>query len=112
MIGLELATRIRDISIRTATRLAAEFALGQGHHHCGHPVRIRPGRGRHADPRWTKVLTPDSPAASGRQESYAEVGTNPPSYDKQFVRDWLGAGAGGRRALGARPPRAARAAAR
>ena len=34
-----------------------------------------------------EVLTPDS-SRFWPQESYQE-GTNPPSYDKQFVRDWL-----------------------
>ena len=34
-----------------------------------------------------EVLTPDS-SRFWPAESYAE-GTNPPSFDKQFVRDWL-----------------------
>ena len=34
-----------------------------------------------------EVLTPDS-SRFWPQESYQE-GSNPPSYDKQFVRDWL-----------------------
>jgi len=34
-----------------------------------------------------EVLTPDS-SRYWPVESY-QVGTNPPSYDKQFVRDWL-----------------------
>ena len=34
-----------------------------------------------------EVLTPDS-SRYWPVESYA-VGSNPPSYDKQFVRDWL-----------------------
>ena len=34
-----------------------------------------------------EVLTPDS-SRYWPMESYAE-GSNPPSYDKQFMRDWL-----------------------
>lgn len=34
-----------------------------------------------------EVLTPDS-VVFGLWETYQE-GTNPPSFDKQFVRDWL-----------------------
>jgi phosphoribosylaminoimidazole-succinocarboxamide synthase len=34
-----------------------------------------------------EALTPDS-SRYWRVDSYVE-GTNPPSYDKQFVRDWL-----------------------
>ena len=34
-----------------------------------------------------EVLTPDS-SRFWAEESY-QVGTNPPSFDKQFVRDWL-----------------------
>ena len=34
-----------------------------------------------------EVLTPDS-SRFWPMESYRE-GSNPPSYDKQFVRDWL-----------------------
>jgi phosphoribosylaminoimidazole-succinocarboxamide synthase len=34
-----------------------------------------------------EVLTPDS-SRYWPAESYA-VGSNPPSYDKQFLRDWL-----------------------
>jgi phosphoribosylaminoimidazole-succinocarboxamide synthase len=34
-----------------------------------------------------EVLTPDS-SRFWPQESY-KVGSNPPSYDKQYVRDWL-----------------------
>ncbi|MGH8829790.1 MAG: phosphoribosylaminoimidazolesuccinocarboxamide synthase, partial [Polaromonas sp.] len=38
-----------------------------------------------------EVLTPDSSRywpIEGYEEAYA-AGLNPPSYDKQFVRDWL-----------------------
>ena len=93
MIGLDLATRIRDISLRlyqAASEIAAtrgiiiadtkfEFGLDQG------------GTLTLMD----EVLTPDS-SRFWPAESYQE-GINPPSYDKQFVRDWLeGAQVGGK----------------
>ena len=85
MIGLDLATRIRDISI-AIYQAAAEFALTKG-------IIIADTKfefGLDADGTLTlmdEVLTPDS-SRYWPVESYVE-GTNPPSYDKQFVRDWL-----------------------
>jgi phosphoribosylaminoimidazole-succinocarboxamide synthase len=85
MIGLDLATRIRDISIQIY-KTAAEFALTKG-------IIIADTKfefGLDKDGTLTlmdEVLTPDS-SRFWPQESYQE-GTNPPSYDKQFVRDWL-----------------------
>ena len=85
MIGLDLATRIRDISIRLYLA-ASEFALTKG-------VIIADTKfefGLDADGTLTlmdEVLTPDS-SRFWPAESYQE-GINPPSYDKQFVRDWL-----------------------
>ena len=85
MIGPELAARIRDISIRLYTRAAAiarekgiiiadtkfEFGLDAA----GTLVLM------------DEVLTPDSsrywPADAWRE------GRNPPSFDKQYLRDWL-----------------------
>ena len=85
MIGLDLATRIRDISIQIY-QAAAEFALTKG-------IIIADTKfefGLDVDGTLTlmdEVLTPDS-SRFWPAESYQE-GTNPPSYDKQFVRDWL-----------------------
>ena len=85
MIGLDLATRIRDISMRLYVA-ASEFALTKG-------VIIADTKfefGLDADGTLTlmdEVLTPDS-SRFWPAESYQE-GINPPSYDKQFVRDWL-----------------------
>ena len=85
MIGLDLATRIRDLSI-ALYQAAAEFALTKG-------IIIADTKfefGLDADGTLTlmdEVLTPDS-SRFWPQESYQE-GRNPPSYDKQFVRDWL-----------------------
>jgi len=85
MIGADLATRIRDISIRlyvAASAIAAkkgiiiadtkfEFGLDSD----GTLVLM------------DEVLTPDS-SRYWPADSYRE-GVNPPSYDKQFLRDWL-----------------------
>ena len=85
MIGLELATQIRDISLRIY-QVAADIALAKG-------IIIADTKfefGLDRDGTLTlmdEVLTPDS-SRFWPQESYQE-GTNPPSYDKQFVRDWL-----------------------
>ena len=85
MIGLELATQIRSLSIRIY-QTAAEFALTKG-------IIIADTKFEFGlDQNGTltlmdEVLTPDS-SRFWPQESYQE-GTNPPSYDKQFVRDWL-----------------------
>ena len=85
MIGLDLATRIRDISI-AIYKAAAEFALQKG-------IIIADTKfefGLDADGHLVlmdEVLTPDS-SRYWPAESYAP-GSNPPSYDKQFLRDWL-----------------------
>ncbi len=85
MIGPELAAKIRDVSIRLYERAAA-IALAKG-------III-------ADTKFEfglddagqlvlmdEVLTPDS-SRYWPADSYQE-GSNPPSFDKQFLRDWL-----------------------
>ena len=85
LVGAETAAKVRDISIRLYTA-AADLALKKG-------VIIADTKfefGLDADGTLTlmdEVLTPDS-SRFWPVEGYAE-GTNPPSYDKQFVRDWL-----------------------
>jgi len=85
IVGAELAAQVRDIAIRLYSRAAA-FALGKG-------IIIADTKfefGLAADGTLTlmdEVLTPDS-SRFWPVEGYAE-GINPPSYDKQFVRDWL-----------------------
>jgi phosphoribosylaminoimidazole-succinocarboxamide synthase len=85
IIGADLAARVRDISIQLYRR-AADFALTKG-------IIIADTKfefGLDADGTLTlmdEVLTPDS-SRYWPVESYAP-GRNPPSYDKQFVRDWL-----------------------
>jgi phosphoribosylaminoimidazole-succinocarboxamide synthase len=85
VIGADLATRVREISIRLYSEAAAH-ALTRG-------IVIADTKfefGLDADGTLTlmdEVLTPDS-SRYWPLETYRE-GANPPSYDKQFVRDWL-----------------------
>ena len=85
MIGLDLATRIRDISIRLYSA-AAEIARAKG-------IIIADTKfefGLDTDGTLVlmdEVLTPDS-SRYWPADSYAP-GSNPPSFDKQFLRDWL-----------------------
>ncbi|HET9977536.1 MAG TPA: phosphoribosylaminoimidazolesuccinocarboxamide synthase [Burkholderiaceae bacterium] len=84
-IGGDLAARVRAISIRLYSEAAAH-ALTKG-------IVIADTKfefGLDANGTLTlmdEVLTPDS-SRYWPVESYRE-GENPPSYDKQFVRDWL-----------------------
>jgi phosphoribosylaminoimidazole-succinocarboxamide synthase len=89
MIGLDLATRIRDISI-AIYKAAAEIAASKG-------IIIADTKfefGLDKDGSLVlmdEVLTPDSSRywpAEGYAQALAE-GKNPPSYDKQYLRDWL-----------------------
>ena len=85
IIGTEMAQRVREVSIALYSTAAA-MALRKG-------VIIADTKfefGLDADGTLTlmdEVLTPDS-SRYWPVEGYAE-GVNPPSYDKQFVRDWL-----------------------
>ena len=89
MIGLDLATRIRDISI-TIYKTAYEIALKKGMIIADTKFEF----GLDADGQLVlmdEVLTPDSSRywpVEGYDAAFA-AGQNPPSYDKQFVRDWL-----------------------
>ncbi len=85
MVGPALAASIRSISI-ALYEAAAAYALTKG-------IIIADTKfefGLDADGTLTlmdEVLTPDS-SRFWSLEHYQE-GSNPPSYDKQFVRDWL-----------------------
>ena len=85
LIGAPLAERVRDVAIRLYREAAAQ-ALAKG-------IIIADTKFEFGlDERGTltlmdEVLTPDS-SRYWPVESYRE-GENPPSYDKQFVRDWL-----------------------
>ncbi|WP_058616421.1 phosphoribosylaminoimidazolesuccinocarboxamide synthase [Tepidimonas taiwanensis] len=84
-IGRDLAERIRDVSIRLY-QAASDYAASKG-------ILIADTKfefGLDADGTLTlmdEVLTPDS-SRYWPAESYAE-GSNPPSFDKQYLRDWL-----------------------
>ena len=85
IVGAELANKVREVSIRLY-REAADYALQRG-------IIIADTKfefGLDKDGTLTlmdEVLTPDS-SRFWPVEGYRE-GINPPSYDKQFVRDWL-----------------------
>ena len=85
IVGPQLAERIRDISLQLYKE-AAKIALAKG-------IIIADTKFEFGlDDAGTlilmdEVLTPDS-SRFWPVEGYAE-GINPPSYDKQFVRDWL-----------------------
>lgn len=85
MIGSELAGKVRDVSIELYTR-AATYASSRG-------IVI-------ADTKFEfgldeegslvlmdEILTPDSSRFWDQNE--ISVGANPPSFDKQSIRDWL-----------------------
>ena len=85
LIGAELAAQVRDASIRIY-QFAVEYAAPRG-------IIIADTKfefGLDEDGRlllMDEVLTPDS-SRFWPEESYAP-GSSPPSYDKQFVRDYL-----------------------
>lgn len=85
MIGPELAAQIRNVSI-ALYKAAAEMALQKGIIIADTKFEFgldKAGQLVLMD----EVLTPDS-SRYWPAESYV-VGQNPPSYDKQFLRDWL-----------------------
>ena len=85
LIGANLASRVRDISIRIYER-AATYALQRGIIIADTKFEFGlddAGRLHIID----EALTPDS-SRFWPVDEY-KVGTSPPSYDKQFVRDYL-----------------------
>lgn len=85
IIGAELAAKVREASIKLY-KAAAEYALTKG-------IIIADTKfefGLDEDGTLTlmdEVLTPDS-SRFWPADEYAE-GTNPPSFDKQIIRNWL-----------------------
>ncbi len=88
-IGPALAAQMRDVSI-ALYKAAADYALTKG-------IIIADTKfefGLDADGKLTlmdEVLTPDSSRywpLDGYEAAY-KAGKNPPSYDKQYLRDWL-----------------------
>ena len=89
IVGLDLATRIRDISIQLY-EAAAAIALEKGMIIADTKFEF----GLAPDGTLVlmdEVLTPDSSRywPLNGYEAALRAGKNPPSYDKQFVRDWL-----------------------
>ncbi len=84
VVGRDIAEKMRDTTLELYTR-AAEYALGKG-------IIIADTKFEFGmvDGELTlidEVLTPDS-SRFWPADSY-EVGISPPSFDKQYVRDWL-----------------------
>ncbi len=101
IIGKELAAQVRDVSIALYSA-AVEYAATRG-------IIIADTKFEFGlDENGTltlmdEVLTPDS-SRFWPADSYEE-GNNPPSFDKQFVRDWLtGPDSGWDKASGEAPP--------
>jgi phosphoribosylaminoimidazole-succinocarboxamide synthase len=89
LIGADLAARVRSVSIELY-RQAAEFAASKGIIIAD--TKFEFGLDEHGElTLMDEVLTPDSsrywPVES--YEAALRTGSNPPSFDKQFVRDWL-----------------------
>ena len=84
-IGTELSATIRDISIRLYKE-AADYAATRGIIIAD--TKFEFGLDNHGKLYlMDEALTADS-SRFGPADQY-QVGTNPPSFDKQFVRDWL-----------------------
>jgi phosphoribosylaminoimidazole-succinocarboxamide synthase len=84
IVGVTLATKLRELTL-SLYHEAAEYALTRG-------IIIADTKFefglRNGEIVWIdEVLTPDS-SRFWPADQYRE-GSNPPSYDKQFVRDWL-----------------------
>jgi len=89
MIGADLASKIRDTSI-ALYEAAAKIALAKGMIIAD--TKFEFGLDEQGQlVLMDEVLTPDSSRywpVEGYDEAF-RTGANPPSYDKQFVRDWL-----------------------
>ena len=85
LIGKDMAAQVARVAIQLYTE-AAEYALTRGIIIAD--TKFEFGLDKHGVLHvMDEVLTPDS-SRFWPLESYA-VGKNPPSYDKQYVRDWL-----------------------
>lgn len=84
IVGLELATKLRDLTLSLYSE-AAEYAATRGIIIADTKFEFGLQNGNII---WIdEVLTPDS-SRFWPADQYV-VGKNPPSFDKQFVRDWL-----------------------
>ena len=100
LIGPVLASQVRDVSL-SLYKTAAEYALTRGIIIAD--TKFEFGLDEAGQLVWIdEALTPDSsrfwPAAQYRP------GSNPPSFDKQFVRDWLEASGWNKQAPGPELP--------
>lgn len=85
LIGADLAAQVKEKAIALYTA-AAEYALTKGIIICD--TKFEFGLDENGTlTLMDEVLTPDS-SRFWSVETY-QAGTNPPSFDKQFVRDWL-----------------------
>lgn len=84
IVGADLAAELRELTLSLYAR-AADYALSRGIIIADTKFEfgLRDGKVVWID----EALTPDS-SRFWPADQYA-VGSNPPSYDKQFVRDWL-----------------------
>jgi phosphoribosylaminoimidazole-succinocarboxamide synthase len=84
-IGAELAAKIRDISI-ALYKEAADYAAGRG-------IIIADTKFEFGLDEIGKLYLMDEALTADSSRFWPadqyQVGTNPPSFDKQFVRDWL-----------------------
>ena len=89
IIGADLAAQVRDLAIQLY-KTAADYALTKGIIIAD--TKFEFGLDEHGTLTvMDEVLTPDSSRfwpVEGYEQAF-QAGTNPPSYDKQFVRDWL-----------------------
>ena len=86
MIGRDnAAAKVRDLSLQIY-RAGKEHAAALRDHRRGHQVRVWPDRATNCI-LIDECLTPDS-SRFWPADSYAP-GQSPPSFDKQFVRDYL-----------------------
>jgi len=102
LIGEDLAAQVRDVSL-ALYRAAAEYALTRGIIIIIADTKFEFGLDENGRLVWIdEALTPDSsrfwPADQYRP------GANPPSFDKQFVRDWLEASGWNKQAPGPELP--------
>ncbi|MCK9050129.1 phosphoribosylaminoimidazolesuccinocarboxamide synthase [Haemophilus influenzae] len=85
LIGADLAAQVKEKAIALYTT-AAEYALTKGIIICD--TKFEFGLDENGTlTLMDEVLTPDS-SRFWSVDTY-QAGTNPPSFDKQFVRDWL-----------------------
>ncbi|MDP1645515.1 MAG: phosphoribosylaminoimidazolesuccinocarboxamide synthase [Thiobacillus sp.] len=96
LIGRELAKQVRDVSL-ALYRSASEYALSRGIIIAD--TKFEFGLDEAGQLVWIdEALTPDS-SRFWPADQY-QPGSNPPSFDKQFVRDWLEASGWNKQAPG------------